>query len=225
MVLVTLLSTIVWAQKGKITLGMDYDILSNQNITYNYYEGDLMITRFEPNVGYFITDNIVVGLGFKSSKNETTDNRIAYNPGTSQEEIKYVDTEERKYNSISPFVKYYHKNLFASIKYTSVNSSYNNDALNPNWLLDTNGVYTFDSFDSYNYLTEEKKSIFTFNLGYQLAYNDKIYFEPSVGVSKANGTRVRKNMTIPNSVRVNQDEEINDLSFGINLSVHIRLGK
>ena len=39
MVLVTLLSTIVWAQKGKITLGMDYDILSNQNITYNYYEG------------------------------------------------------------------------------------------------------------------------------------------------------------------------------------------
>ena len=222
MLLVTLLSTIVWAQKGKITLGMDYELTNNQSDYYYYYNEYNVTPTLEPNVGYFITDNIVVGLGFKSGANEVIDNRSVSSIGP---HIAYKNTYERKYQSISPFVKYYHKNLFASVKYSQVNSSYDDNSETPIWFLDTNGVNTFDGFAYNNYFTEEVKSTFSFNIGYQLAYNDKIYFEPSIGISKSTGKRMRKNMSDPNNIITNNDDDINDLNFGINLSVHLRLGK
>ena len=61
------LSTTMFAQKGKVTLGVDYHKVDNPYVynfvlyPYGYYGPTY---SFEPKVGYFLSDNIEFGLGF-----------------------------------------------------------------------------------------------------------------------------------------------------------------
>ena len=70
------LGSSLFAQKGKITLGVDYHKMDNpyvyNSLVYPYgYYGPTY--SFEPKVGYFISDNVELGLGFKSGDDELSD--------------------------------------------------------------------------------------------------------------------------------------------------------
>jgi hypothetical protein len=226
--------SISFSQKSDFTLGVDFS-QNNQNYNYGYdiyypygyYYGPTY--NFQPRIGYFISDNIEIGLGYKSGKNDIERTYIAYNPSGLGENYNYSNTSNYSYVSYSPYVKYYINNMFISARY-SINETKNMDDSNyPIWALDTNGVYMVSSFDNYQYNYSTKTKTTEISVGYKLSYNDKIFFEPSFSVRNETGEVVSENIITTNL----QDPEITEITspisdgnhFRVNLAVSIRLGK
>ena len=227
--------TTSFSQKGDFTLGVDYS-QNNQNSIYGY---DIMYypygyyntpnMNFQPRIGYFISDNIEIGLGYKSGDNEIERTYIAYNPSGIGENYNYSNKSNYTYNSYSPYLKYYKNNMFISARF-SINETNNMDNNNyPIWTLDSNGVYIVNSVDNYEYRYNTKTTTTEISIGYVLSYNKKIFLEPSFSLRKEIGEVENTNIISNNSEFPDVTEIISPISdathFRLNLSLSIRLGR
>mgnify|MGYP003950046857 FL=1 len=230
-----LFSTISFSQKGDFTLGLDYS-QNNENYIYGY---DIMFypygyyntanMNFQPRIGYFFSDNIEIGLGYKSGNNDIERTYISYNPSGTGENYSYSNRSNYSYNFYSPYFKYYINNMFISARLSikESNNGDNNDY--PIWNLDSNGVYMVNSFDNYEYKYNSHTTTTEISVGYLLRYNDKIFFEPSISVRKEIGEVESINIVTTNSESPVITEVISPITdanhFRLNLSLSIRLGR
>jgi len=226
--------TTSFSQKGDFTLGVDY----SQN-NYDYYYGyDIMYPygyygstyNFQPKVGYFISDNIEIGLGYKSGEHYRETQSISYNPSGIGENHMYINSSDDKYKSLSPYVKYYFNSMFVSARFSLNETSNYNVYHNPVWITDTIGMYYVDGLDinEYNYTNQNVSS--EISVGYVLSYNDKIFFEPSVSVINQTG-EVESIVTATTTDGVVTETSNYDFPksestrFKLNIGISIRLGK
>jgi len=223
------LGTSLFAQKGKITLGVDYHKMDNpyvyNSLVYPYgYYGPTY--SFEPKVGYFISDNVEVGLGFKSGDDEIDYEYASSNPSGNGEVYLYNNISKSSYRIFSPYLKYYKSNFFVSAR-LSLNSFTNEyDNAYPVWEADS--VIGLDEADHKSTTTTKTTSL---KIGYALKYNEKLIFEPSIGVSKIFGEVESENTTTyadgrPPVVSPKTTSPISNAThFSVNLAVSLRLGK
>ena len=227
--LIVSLSTSLFAQKGKITLGLDYHKMDNPYV-YNYflypygYYGPTY--SFEPKVGYFLSDNVELGLGFKSGDDEIEYKYISSNPSGNGEVYLYNNISKSSYRTFSPYLKYYRSNFFVSAR-LSLNSFTNEyDNAYPVWEADS--VIGLDEADHKSTTTTKTTSL---KIGYALKYNEKLIFEPSIGVSKIFGEVVNESTNTyadgrPAVVFPKTTSPISNAThFSVNLAVSLRLGK
>ena len=222
-----------FSQKGKFTLGVDYQGTNNNNIyaydiyAYGYYGATY---NFQPRIGYFITDNIEIGLGYKSGENYRESELISDNPNGVGENYEHIYSWDDTYRSFSPYLKYYFSSMFVSARISLNENSNSNSYQNPIWLSDTNGIYYLEGLDvnEYNYTN---KSIGTeISVGYILSYNDKIFLEPSVSVINQTGNVEHITTTTTIDGVVTETSNYNSPNsesthLRLNLSVSLRLGK
>ena len=227
--LIVSLSTSLFAQKGKITLGLDYHKMDNPYVynflmyPYGYYGPTY---SFEPKVGYFISDNVEVGLGFKSGDDEIDYEYASSNPSGNGEVYLYNNISKSSYRIFSPYLKYYKSNFFVSAR-LSLNSFTNEyDNAYPVWEADS--VIGLDESDYKSTTTTKTTSL---KIGYALKYNEKLIFEPSIGVSKIFGEVVNESTNTyadgrPPVVSPKTTSPISNAThFSVNLAVSLRLGK
>jgi len=227
--LIVSLSTSLFAQKGKITLGLDYHKMDNPYVynslmyPYGYYGPTY---SFEPKVGYFISDNVEVGLGFKSGDDEIDYEYASSNPSGNGEVYLYNNISKSSYRIFSPYLKYYKSNFFVSAR-LSLNSFTNEyDNAYPVWEADS--VIGLDESDYKSTTTTKTTSL---KIGYALKYNEKLIFEPSIGVSKIFGEVVNESTNTyadgrPPVVLPKTTSPISNAThFSVNLAVSLRLGK
>ena len=227
--LIVSLSTSLFAQKGKITLGLDYHKMDNPYV-YNYflypygYYGPTY--SFEPKVGYFLSDNVELGLGFKSGDDEIEYKYISSNPSGNGEVYLYNNISKSSYRTFSPYLKYYRSNFFVSAR-LSLNSFTNEyDNAYPVWEADS--VIGLDEADHKSTTTTKTTSL---KIGYALKYNEKLIFEPSIGVSRIFGEVVNESTNTyadgrPPVVLPKTTSPISNAThFSVNLAVSLRLGK
>lgn len=221
------------AQKGQFTLGVDWS-QNNQNFLYSYeiypygYYGPTY--NFQPKVGYFIADNIEIGLGYKSGEYYRETETVSYNPNGVGENYSYINSTNDTYKSISPYVKYYFNSMFVSARFSLNETSNYNLYNNPVWELDTNGQYYVNGMDQneYNYTNQSINTEIT--VGYVLSYNDKLFFEPSVSVVNTTGD-VESVVTNTSSEGIVTETSHYDFpksestQFRLNIGVSLRLGK
>ena len=232
--LIVSLSTSLFAQKGKITLGLDYHKMDNPYV-YNYflypygYYGPTY--SFEPKVGYFLSDNVELGLGFKSGDDEIEHKYISSNPSGNGEVYLYNNISKSSYRTFSPYLKYYRSNFFVSAR-LSLNSFTNEyDNAYPVWEADINGDYSVIGLDRAEYISTTTTKTTSLKIGYALKYNEKLIFEPSFGVSKIFGEVVSKNTNTfadgsPAVIMPRTTSPISNAThFSVNLGVSLRLGK
>jgi hypothetical protein len=223
---------ITFAQKGKITLGVDYSTSASQQIyaydLYYPYGYNSQTYKFEPRVGYFIYDNIEIGFGFKAGDNEDERTFISYNQ-FGGDNYEYENTSNFDYKVFSPYVKYYLNNLFFSARFSL--EKRNDNQLNnyPIWEVDTNGVNNVVGMDHYNYSTQILRKSTVFSIGYVLAYNEKLFFEPSISIRKDFGEVNNKSdndFLIGEDINTESTSPINNAThFSLNIAVGLRLGK
>ena len=223
------LGTSLFAQKGKITLGLDYHKMNNPYVYYSImypygYYGPTY--SFEPKVGYFISDNVEVGLGFKSGDDEIDYEYASSNPSGNGEVYLYNNISKSSYRIFSPYLKYYKSNFFVSAR-LSLNSFTNEyDNAYPVWEADS--VIGLDESDYKSTTTTKTTSL---KIGYALKYNEKLIFEPSIGVSKIFGEVVNESTNTyadgrPPVVLPKTTSPISNAThFSVNLAVSLRLGK
>lgn len=221
-----------FSQEGKITLGVDYSTNTAQQIyaydiyyPYGYYG---QTYKFEPRVGYFISDKIEIGFGFKAGNNEETRTLFSYNQWGG-ENYEYENTSNYEYKVFSPYVKYYLNNLFLSARLSIENRSDNQKNNYPVWQADTNGVNSVAGLDHYNYSTETLRKSTVLSVGYVLAYNSKLFFEPSISVRKDFGevnNKSENDFFIGEDTNTESTSPINNAThFSLNIAVGLRLGK
>lgn len=234
LLLVLLFVTTSTAQKGKFTLGADY----NQNNQNYYYGYDIMYPygyygaayNIQPKVGYFIADNIEIGLGYRSGEHYRETQSISYSPNGAGENYMYINSSDDTYRSLSPYVKYYFNSMFISARLSLNETSNNNLYHSPIWITDTSGVYFVEGVDinEYNYTNQDVSA--EISVGYVLSYNDKIFFEPSVSVINQTG-EVESIVTTTTTDGVvteisNYDfPKSESTRFKLNIGISIRLGK
>jgi hypothetical protein len=236
-IILTLIITAVslsatFSQEGKITLGVDYATNTTQEIyaydlyyPYGYYGQSY---KFEPRVGYFISDKIEIGFGFKAGNNEETRTLLSYNQ-SGGDNYEYENTSNYDYKVFSPYVKYYINNLFVSARFSIENRVDNQNYNYPIWGVDTNGVNNVVGLDHYDYSTKTIRKSSVLSIGYVLAYNSKLFFEPSISVRKDFG---EVNSKSDNDFFADEDTSTESISpinnathFSLNIAVGLRLGK
>ena len=219
-----------FSQKGKFTLGLDFQGSNNNIYAYDIYAYYGATYNFQPRIGYFITDNIEIGLGYKSGENYRESELISDNPNGVGENYEHIYSWDDTYRSFSPYVKYYFSSMFVSARFSLNENSNSNSYQNPIWLSDTNGIYYLEGLDvnEYNYTN---KSIGTeISLGYVLSYNDKIFLEPSVSVINQTGNVEHITTTTTIDGVITETSNYNSPNsesthLRLNLSVSLRLGK
>jgi len=223
---------ITFAQKGKITLGVDYSTSASQQVYaydlyYPYgYSGHTY--KLEPRVGYFVYDNIEIGFGFKAGDNEEERSFISYNQFGGENYV-YENNSNYDYKVFSPYVKYYINNLFFSARFSL--EKRNDKQLNnyPIWETDANGVNSVVGMDHYSYSTRAIRKSSVFSVGYVLAYNEKLFFEPSISIRKDFGEVKNKSdndFLIGEDINNESTSPINSAThFSLNIAVGLRLGK
>ena len=228
------LSTTIFAQKGKVTLGVDYHKIDDPYVynfilyPYGYYGPTY---SFEQKVGYFFSDNIEFGLGFKSGDDEIEYEYTSANPSGNGEVYLYNNISKSSYRTFSPYLKYYRNNFFISARLSFNSFTNENDNSYPVWESDSNSVFTVIGLDKGEYVSTTTSKKTTLKIGYALKYNEKLIFEPSFGVSKIFGEVVSKNTNTfaDGSPAVIMPRTISPISnathFSVNLGVSLRLGK
>ena len=228
------LSTTIFAQKGKVTLGVDYHKVDDPYVynfvlyPYGYYGPTY---SFEPKVGYFLSDNVEIGLGLKSGDDEIDYEYTSSNPSLNGEVYLYNNISKSSYRTFSPYLKYYRSNFFVSAR-LSLNSFTNEyDNAYPVWEADINGDYSVIGLDRAEYISTTTTKTTSLKIGYALKYNEKLIFEPSFGVSKVFGEVVNESTNTyadgrPPVVLPKTTSPISNAAhFSVNLAVSLRLGK
>jgi hypothetical protein len=174
-----------FAQQGSVAIGVGSNLA---NVSWQDYS-------LTPTVGYFITDNMMVGTGFAM--------------GSSSEEVNDVEFKSGGMN-ISPFFRFYMNDaFFASAGIAIGSSSYEEDA----------------SFGDITDTYEESSSTFGLNagVGYSLMWNDRVCIEPSFGIATSSGSSSSKT-NLGGSVTESDSDAPSTFGMAIGLGINIRLG-
>ena len=182
---VAISTTLSFAQQGSVAIGVGSDLA---NVSWQNYS-------LTPTVGYFISDNMMIGTGFSM--------------GSSSEEVADVKYENGGMN-ISPFFRFYMNDAFfasAGIAIGSVSSESDGS---------TGGITN---------TSESKTSTFGLNagVGYSLMWNDRICIEPSFGIATSSGSSSSKINSGGSVTEVDTDAP-STFGMAIGLGIHIRLG-
>ena len=182
---VAISTTMTFAQQGSVAIGVGSNLA---DVSWQNYS-------LTPTVGYFIADNMMVGMGFAmGSESDTYDgfdnsgNSVTYDLKTSG-------------MSLSPFFRYYMNDAFfgqAGIVMTSASNTDGDENVEDN-RTSTFGIQAA--------------------VGYSLMWNDKVCIEPYFGLETGSGSTEQ---SIGN-ITVSQDAP-STFEMGIGLSIHIRLG-
>ncbi len=182
---VAISTTMTFAQQGSVAIGVGSNLA---DVSWQDYS-------LTPTVGYFITDNMMVGTGFSM--------------GSETEEISDVEYKESGMN-ISPFLRYYMNDaFFASAGIAIGSTSSESDA--------SSGGFTNTS--------ESKTSTFGLNagVGYSLMWNDKVCIEPSFGIVTGSGSSSYE-ANFGGTVNATDSDAPSTFGMAIGLGIHIRLG-
>ena len=229
-----ILSTSIFAQKGKVTLSLDY-YKSDDPYAYNYilypygYYGSTY--NFEPKFGYFLTNNLEFGLGFKSGDDENDYQYSSSNPSNNEEIYFYNNISKSSFLAFSPYLKFYRNNFFISARFSLNNLRTENRNTNPVWELDSNDLYSLIGLDKGEYIKKTSAQKTTLKIGYVLKYNQRLVFEPSFGLSTISGEVVSENINTyaDGSPTIIMPKTISPISkawyLNIYLGVSLRLGK
>jgi hypothetical protein len=190
---VAISTTMTFAQQGSVAIGVGSNLA---NVSWQDYS-------LTPTVGYFITDNMMIGTGFSM--------------GSSSSEDVYLDgwgdvgnLDEGSFN-ISPFVRYYvMESFYASVGIAIGSTSYEEDA---------SDVFGVNAVGEYN------TSTFGLNagVGYSLMWNDRVCIEPSFGIATSSGSATSK-ANFNGSVTEVDTDAPSQFGMAIGLGIHIRLG-
>jgi hypothetical protein len=182
---VAISTTMTFAQQGSVAIGVGSNLA---DVSWQDYS-------LTPTVGYFITDNMMVGTGFWI--------------GSSSQEVNDVEIESGGMN-ISPFFRFYMNDaLFASAGIAIGSTSYEEDG----------------SASGFTSTYEESSSTFGLNVGvgYSLMWNDRVCIEPSFGVATSSGSSTEKTNQ-GGSVTESDSDAPSTFGMAIGLGIHIILG-
>jgi len=182
---VAISTTMTFAQQGTVAIGVGSNLANEAWQDY----------RLIPTVGYFISDNMMIGSGFSMGSSSYEENDIEYKSGGM---------------NIAPFFRFYMNDaLFASagIAIGSVSDSY--DA--------SSGGITETG--------ENKTSTFGLNVGvgYSLMWNDRVCIEPSFGIATGSGSSSSKD-NYDGTVTETDSDAPSTFGMAIGLGINIRLG-
>ena len=218
---VAMTTTMTFAQKGTVALGVDSRL---DNIAWQEY-------KLAPTVGYFLSDNIMVGIGFQSTSYTDENEVISYNPWDNTETRILTANSFEKSMELYPFLRYYFGNLYASAGALIGSNSGSNESMYGVWEQDWNTGEV--SYEGYDMTTSEYESTtfgISLRVGYSLMWNDKISIEPSFGITTSSGKSKNTTITKPYNTESTTSIESNNpapnvFNMGIALGIHVRLGK
>ena len=181
---VILTTTMAFAQQGSVAIGVGSNLA---NVSWQNYS-------LTPTVGYFISDNIMLGTGFSmgSSSIDVEDGTFNSNGNPNM-----VGTSVSTM-SISPFFRFYMNDAFFANAGIAIGSG-----------SDDNGTQ------------EMRSSSFGFDIGvgYSLMWNDRVCIEPSFGIATGSGS----SETTIGAVTLSADDP-STFGMAIGLGINIRLG-
>jgi outer membrane protein len=183
---VAISTTLSFAQQGSVAIGVGSNLA---DVSWQDYS-------LTPTVGYFITDNMMVGTGFSMGSSSEEENDVEYKSGGM---------------NISPFFRFYMNDaFFASAGIAIGSTSSESDA--------SSGGFTIT--------TEDKTSTFGLNVGvgYSLMWNDRICIEPSLGIATGSGSSLSKYTDGFGGVTENESDAPTTFGMAIGLGINIRLG-
>lgn len=182
---VAISTTMSFAQQGSVAIGVGSNLA---NVSWQNYS-------LTPTVGYFISDNMMVGTGFYM--------------GSSSEETGGIDYDQSMME-ISPFARYYVNEAFFASAGVVIGSSSNKEDASAGGITDTE---------------ESSSSTFglKFGVGYSLMWNDKVCIEPSFGLVTSSGSSSVKTNSNGNTNEVDTDAP-STFGMAIGLGIHILLG-
>lgn len=223
-------SLLATAQKGKVTVGGSLQL----NPLLAYYDYDYFpyypMYNTQAEVGYFLSDKLLLGLGFRMAERSNEQEYDNMDPYGSSSSHAYVNTNKTTYMNASPFVRWYSGDFFVSASASYRTSMYEYHNYNPYWVYnesDQKGDFLgFEQTESFN-----KDRIFSMglNAGYSLAYNDRIFVEPSIAFMKSfsHSSDHTSATYLDGTVVVEDNDNPGATAFdlGLYVSVHLRLGK
>ena len=181
---VVISTTMTFAQQGSVAIGVGSNLA---DVSWQDYS-------LTPTVGYFISDNMMVGTGFAMGSSSQEENDVKYEDGGM---------------NISPFFRFYMNDaFFASAGIAIGSSSSTTDA----------------SFGGITNTSEYKTSTFGLNagVGYSLMWNDRVCIEPSFGIATSSGSSSSKT-NIGGTVTETDSDAPSTFGMAIGLGIHIRL--
>lgn len=178
---VAISTTLSFAQQGSVAIGVGSNLA---DVSWQNYS-------LTPTVGYFITDNMMVGMGF--SMGSESDSYDSFDPTGNDITI---DTKVSGM-SLSPFFRYYMNDAFFGKFGMTIASMSDVDGDN-----------------------EMKTSTFGlgFGVGYSLMWNEKVCIEPSFGIETGSGsTEIKTGST---SVSTDAPSTLN-MAIGLGINIRL----
>ena len=218
---VAISNTMSFAQKGTVALGVDSRL---DNIAWQEY-------KLAPTVGYFLTDNFMLGIGFQSSSVTDENELISYNPFDMTETRVLTENYFEKSMELIPFVRYYFGSLYASLGVLIVSGSDSDENKEGIWEYNNStGDYDYAGYNMTTYENESTSFGMSLRVGYSLMWNDRISIEPSFGITsssgKSNNTYITKPYNTQSTTSIDSNNPApNVFIMGIALGIHVRLGK
>ena len=182
---VAISTTLSFAQQGSVAIGVGSNLA---DVSWQNYS-------LTPTVGYFIADNMMVGMGFKLGSTSST------RPGFNDDGDEVSFDVKTSGMEMSPFFRYFMNDAFFGQVGIMMGSG--------------------SSTDSEEGTADSKVSSFGLQaaVGYSLMWNDKVCIEPYFGIETGSGS---SEVSVGN-VTVSTDAP-STFDMGIGLSIHIRLG-
>ena len=191
--LVAISTTLSFAQQGSVAIGVGSNLA---NVSWQDYS-------LTPTVGYFITENMMVGTGFSMGSSSEED---AFDPNSGE-----IGDQDMSSFSMSPFFRYYMNDAFFASVGIAITSSTNK----------------WDLSDAFGVPVTSESTISTFGLnagvGYSLMWNDRICIEPSLGIATSSGSSSSK-VNFDGTVTEVDTDAPSTFGMAIGLGIHIRLG-
>ena len=182
---VAISTTMTFAQQGSVAIGVGSNLA---NVSWQDYS-------LTPTVGYFISDNMMVGTGFAMESSSEEDNDVKYEDGGM---------------NISPFFRFYMNDAFFASAGIAIGSSSSNMDASSGGITET---------------SEYKTSTFGLNagVGYSLMWNDRVCIEPSFGIATSSGSSSSKS-NYNGTVTESDSDAPSTFGMAIGLGINIRLG-
>jgi hypothetical protein len=182
---VAISTTMTFAQQGSVAIGVGSNLA---NVSWQDY-------ALTPTVGYFITDNMMVGTGFWMGSSSYEENNVTYDAGGM---------------NLAPFFRFYMNDAL----YATAGIAIGSETEDEDW-----------SVAGFTETYELKTSTFGFNvgIGYSLMWNDRVCIEPSFGIASGSGSSSAKANIGGTVTEVSQDAP-GTFGMAIGLGIHIRLG-
>ena len=182
---VAISTTLSFAQQGSVAIGVGSNLADTSWQDYSLI----------PTVGYFISDNMMVGIGFSMGSSSYEEFDVEYKSGGM---------------NIAPFFRFYMNDaLFASAGIAIGSTSSEADA----------------SSSGFTNTSESSTSTFGLNagVGYSLMWNDRVCIEPSFGIATSSGSSTQKSNFGGTVTELDTDAPAT-FGMAIGLGIHIRLG-